>query len=158
MKESHWTFNGNKIDEFEYGVFGFVYRITNLQDTKYYIGKKKVRKFRTKKIKSAYSGKLVSKRENVESDWKTYTGSNKQLNEDISKIGKEHFKFEILALAYTQGQLSYLEEAAQMKTNALTDVRYYNYAVGNANFRNLKIDGNLIESIQILQHNIVLKE
>ena len=36
--------------------------------------------------------KLVTK----ESDWKTYTGSCNQLNEDIEKIGKQDFKFEIL--------------------------------------------------------------
>ena len=60
--------------------FGFVYIITNLKTEKKYIG-----------CKQYLIGK--SKRQ---SRWQSYMGSSKYLKEDIKKIGKKNFKFEVL--------------------------------------------------------------
>ena len=50
--------------------YGFVYEITNIQTGKKYIGKKFFYSQKTKIVK----GK--KKRHKIESDWKTYHGSN----------------------------------------------------------------------------------
>ena len=108
--------------------FGFVYIITNLQTTKAYIGCKQYM------IKAKFGEK--------ESNWKVYTGSSKWLNQDIDKIGKKHFKFEIIAEYKNKRSLRYYELYYQMKYNVLastlegTDEQaYYNSRVGGKFFR-----------------------
>ena len=61
--------------------FGFVYIITNTKTSKAYVG-----------CKQYYLGKSKT-----QSKWQTYIGSSKYLKEDIKKIGKEHFTFEVIA-------------------------------------------------------------
>ena len=108
--------------------FGFVYIITNLQTTKAYIGCKQYM------LKAKFGEK--------ESNWKVYTGSSKWLNQDIDKIGKKHFKFEIIAEYKNKRSLRYYELYYQMKYNVLastlegTDEQaYYNSRVGGKFFR-----------------------
>ena len=81
MKRSHWKFK-KKPDI--HNMFGFVYVITNLQTTKKYIGCKQY---------WHYSKRKKTK----ESNWKSYTGSSALLNEDIKKLGKINFTFNIIA-------------------------------------------------------------
>ena len=94
MVDHHWLVY-EKDEEFVPNLdkFGFVYLITNLHSGKGYIGCKQY--------------KLYTKLKERESDWKTYTGSSKWLNEDIKKIGKEHFKFEIIAEYKNKRSLRY---------------------------------------------------
>ena len=73
--------------------YGFVYRITNLINNRKYIGKKQCL---TLKKRPPLKGKKNRRISEVETDWKSYTSSSKELNEDISKLGKKSFKFEIL--------------------------------------------------------------
>ncbi len=155
MKEtkSHWTYNNEILETIPDGVFGFVYKITHNESNKFYIGKKKVTQTRKKPVKLK-SGKKSTKRVTTESKWKEYTGSSKDLNEDIKFFGKDKFKFEILCFAFSQGQLSYLEENVQMKYDTLTNNECYNDSVGNSHFRNIKIDDNLLNSIIELKKQI----
>ena len=118
--------------------FGFVYIITNLKTKKSYIGCKQYFNYRKKKRKS-------------ESNWKTYMGSSKHLLEDIKKIGKKNFKFEIIEEFKNKRSLRYYECYYQMKYNVLTstlegtdEAAYYNNYVGGKFFRpvQLHIDFN----------------
>ena len=106
--------------------FGFVYKITNLTDGKFYIGKKvfwnnKKHKL-TKKQLAEQSGpgrKPTHEVIRTESDWKTYWGSNKQLLADIKTLGEDHFECLILQVCKTKKQLTYYEMHYQCKFECL---------------------------------------
>ena len=129
MVDHHWFIYG-KDGEFVPNLdkFGFVYLITNLKNGKGYIGCKQYL--------------VLRKMNEVESNWKTYMGSSKWLLKDIEKIGKEHFKFEIIAEYKNRRSLRYYELYYQMKFNVLSAVlegtdepAYYNSRVGGKFFR-----------------------
>ena len=106
----HWTFRDDKTkipqpDEY----FGFVYVISNKLTTKQYIGCKQYWQMRKKK-------------KHKPSNWRVYTSSSKYLNEDIDKIGKRRFKFEIIQEYKTKRGLHYYEQYYQMKYHVLTAV------------------------------------
>lgn len=74
-------------------------------------------------------------------DWRSYTGSSKELNTDIKKHGKKKFKFEVLKEYSTRGWLTYGEANWQHKLDTLTarlpgtDVRaYYNKSILGVRF------------------------
>ena len=106
--------------------FGFVYKITNLTDGKFYIGKKvfwnnKKHKL-TKKQLAEQTGpgrKPTFEVIKTESDWKTYWGSNKQLLADIKALGEDHFECLILHVCKTKKQLTYYEMHHQCKFECL---------------------------------------
>lgn len=105
-----WLYKGKEIsDEDIQGYIAFVYLITNLQSGKKYVGKKLLTKTRTKKIK----GKTRKKKFVTESDWRTYYGSNSELNSDVGTYGPEAFEREILDLCKTRGTANYLEAKYQ---------------------------------------------
>lgn len=99
---------------------GFVYRITNLEKNKKYIGKKLFSKAGYKQVK----GK--KKKIRKPSDWKNYWGSNEELKADIKKYGKNNFKREVLSLCKSKGDLSYDEAYYQFLYGVLKDDGYYN--------------------------------
>ena len=106
--------------------FGFVYKITNLTDGRFYIGKKvfwnnKKHKL-TKKQLAEQTGpgrKPTFEVIRTESDWKTYWGSNKQLLADIKALGEDHFECLILHVCKTKKQLTYYEMHYQCKFECL---------------------------------------
>jgi hypothetical protein len=87
--------------------YGFVYVITNLTNNKKYIGKKLFWFKKTKQVK----GKR--KRYLAPSDWKLYYGSSKSLLEDVTTLGEQNFKREILHLCKNKGECSYMEAKEQ---------------------------------------------
>ena len=112
--ENPWLYQGTaftteRIDD----KFGFVYRITNLQNGKAYIGRKYFYQKRKPK-----GGK---RRVTSESDWKKYYGSCPELKEDIKLYGKQQFKREILSLHKTQGRVNYEETRQLFLNNVLTE-------------------------------------
>ena len=116
--ENPWIFEGSPFLSEDIGdVFGFVYRITNKESGKQYIG----RKYFWQKRKPRGAKRRVTS----ESDWKKYYGSCPELKQDIKLYGKESFSREILSLHTTKGRVNY-EETRQLflhdvLTKTLTD-------------------------------------
>jgi hypothetical protein len=127
MVTTHWIrYDNNKIFIPNEDKFGFVYIITNTKNSKGYVG-----------CKQYYIGK--SKKQ---SKWQTYMGSSKYLKEDIKKIGKEYFTFEVIAEYKNKRSLRYYEMYYQVKLNVLTSTiegsdepAYYNSYVGGKFYR-----------------------
>lgn len=108
---------------------GFVYLITNKLNGKKYIGKKNfvTPKTRYKTITQKNGIKKRKKlKEFIESDWKDYFGSNKELLEDVEKHGPENFERKILVLCQTKGDMTYWESYYQFVTHSLLSEEYYN--------------------------------
>jgi hypothetical protein len=99
---------------------GFVYCITNLIDNKKYIGKKLL-KFRRTKVVKGKKKKLL-----VESDWKKYWGSNKNLIADVEALGEDKFAREILKFCKSKGECNYYEAKLQFERAVLETDTYYN--------------------------------
>jgi hypothetical protein len=99
---------------------GFVYLITNLTNGRKYIGKKNFYFSKTRTIK----GKR--KRSKVESDWRDYYGSNKELQADVELLGKDLFERKILKLCKSKGEFGYYEAKYQFENNVLENDDYYN--------------------------------
>jgi hypothetical protein len=119
--ENPWLYNNEIIDsEVLDSYTGFVYNITNLTNNKKYIGKKLLKFKRSKIVK----GKR--KRTLIESDWKSYYGSNKELQADVELLGLHNFKREILRLCKTKGECNYHEAKLQFSLDVLEDLNYYN--------------------------------
>jgi len=123
MEYGHWKIK----EEMPPDSIGFIYLITNHAHNKKYIGKKLL-KF--KKTKAPLKGRVNKRRSNVESDWKTYTGSCKRLNEDIKQEGIGNFSFEILVWKKNKPELNYEEMKQIIQANALFQKDYYNEYVG----------------------------
>ena len=121
MDIGHWLINEDVyIHE---NMFGFIYEITNKVNGKKYIGKKQcIRKIKRKPLK----GKIRNRIDHKESDWKTYTSSSNDLNEDIQKYGKENFEFHILKVCGSKWELGYEEIKEQIARDVLRRDDYYN--------------------------------
>lgn len=99
----HWI--GLEPDPDKY--YGFLYIITNNVTGKKYIGRKFYHMYKKRK-------------KYKESNWRTYTGSCKPLNEDIKKLGKANFTFEIFKQYVARGNVVYYECNYQHKFDVLT--------------------------------------
>ena len=107
--ENPWIYEGKPFTTDDIGdFFGFVYRITNLQTGKQYIG----RKYFWSKRKPRGGKRRVTS----ESDWKKYYGSSDELKADRRLLGNELFKREILSTHPTKGKVNY-EETKQLFIN-----------------------------------------
>jgi hypothetical protein len=121
MDTGHWLINEN-VGVYK-DMFGFIYEITNKVSGKKYIGKKQcIRKIKRKPLK----GKTRNRIDHKESDWKTYTSSSNELNEDIQKHGKENFEFRILKVCGSKWELAYQEAKLQFENNVLLNNNFYN--------------------------------
>ena len=116
-----WLHNGVPFEEPQSEHYAFVYVITNLTNNKQYIGKKLFWFKKTKVLK----GKR--KRYLAQSDWKTYYGSSKSLQEDVNNFGEDNFRREIIHLCKNKGEASYLEAKEQFDRAVLHNPeKYYN--------------------------------
>jgi len=108
-----------ELSDFTEGIVGFVYEIHHLPTGKRYIGKKILKHKRTLKPLKGYKRKRVKY---VESDWKTYTGSN-----EISKTWnvKDCDRF-ILELCPNKTMMSYYETKYQFQRDVLENDNYLN--------------------------------
>ena len=107
------------IDDFCTDYVGFVYKITHNITGEMYIGKKILMHKRTRPPLKGYKRKRVSY---VESDWKSYTGSN-----IVSKTWKvEECTREILELCENKTMMTYYEVKYQFNLNVLENDNYLN--------------------------------
>lgn len=114
-----WTFNDKEFDTEDIKDFvGFVYIIECLIDGRKYIGRKYFHNVRKVKGKT--------RRVRSESDWKKYYGSSKELQDLVSKHGKENFRRIILSLHTTTGDCNYQEVKLQFQLNVLERDDYIN--------------------------------
>jgi len=112
--ENPWLYEGKPFTSDDIGeFFGFVYRITNLQSGKQYIG----RKYFTQRRKPRGGKRRVTS----ESDWKKYYGSSDELKADRKLLGNELFKREIISLHSTLGKVNYEETRQLFLNNVLTE-------------------------------------
>jgi hypothetical protein len=66
------------------------------------------------------------KRTTIDSDWRDYYGSNKELILDVKENGANNFKREIIRLCKTKGECNYQEAKLQFSLDVLEDLSYYN--------------------------------
>ena len=124
------------------GHYGFVYIITNLETNKFYIGKKAFihnkKKKLTKKEIAEHTGagrKPTTRIDQVDSGWKHYYGSSKELLADIKLLGEDKFERVIIHLAKNKKQLTYFELQEQITYNVLFTDTSYNDNIAGKYFR-----------------------
>ena len=129
---SDWIYKGNPIlssEDFPAGSLCFVYKITR-DDGKFYIGKK-LCYFKKTSVKTVVDKKGNKKKKKVsslvDSDWKTYWSSSKELQEDVQTLGEERFTREILMFCQNKGSASYYEAELQFDMRVLTTNREKSY-------------------------------
>ena len=132
--ENPWTYEGSTFTSDNINdQFGFVYRITNLQTGKQYIG----RKYFIQRRKPRGGKRRVTS----ESDWKKYYGSSAELKADVKALGKSIFKREILSLHTTLGKVNYEETRQLFLHNVLTE----SLADGTPSYYNSNILGRYMK-------------
>ena len=122
-----WLYENKEYDETPEEYQGFVYEIEELSTGKKYIGKKN---FWRPKILPKNSKRTRRVRTRVESDWKKYFGSNKEVQALVESNGIENYKREILRLCKTKGEMSYYEAKLQFENDVLLRDDYYNEFIG----------------------------
>jgi hypothetical protein len=137
----------DSVEKFPENCVGFVYKITNIQTGKFYIGKKSlysnVRKKLTKKELAELSGpgrKPTKKLVTTESNWPVYWGSNKGILQEIKELGTDNFRKEILKFCFNKKQLTYWEVHYQCINEVLLTDKSYNDNVLAKFFRKDLVD------------------
>lgn len=116
-----WQYQGVDFTE-QSDYFGFVYRITNKQTGRCYIGRKLFSKAKIQaKTKTKKRKKL-----RVVSDWQNYWGSSAELLADIALLGEENFTREIIRLTTKRGETNYYEALEILTSGALLSDLFYN--------------------------------
>ena len=123
--ENPWHYKGTAFTSDDIGdFFGYVYRITNIESGRQYIGRKY---FYQKRKPKGGKRRITS-----ESDWKRYYGSSDELKQDVREYGKDKFRREIISLHETLGKVNYEETKQLFLHNVLMEAlddgtpMYYN--------------------------------
>lgn len=122
-----WLYNNEPFEVTPEDYQGFVYKITELDTGKKYIGKKFFWSPKTLPVTKTRKRRVKTK---VESDWKEYYGSSKEVQDRVKQNGESNYKREILRLCKTKGDCSYWELYEQMVNHVLLSEDYYNEFVG----------------------------
>lgn len=122
-----WYYEDNLYEDTPEEYQGFVYQITELDTGKKYIGKKFFWKPKTLPKTKTRKRKVKTR---VESDWKSYYGSSKEVQQIVEDKGSDSFKREILRLCKTKGECSYYEAKLQFEFDVLLRDDYYNEFIG----------------------------
>ena len=116
-----WALESEHVQNF----YGMVYLLINKETKRKYIGKKF---FWSKKTLPPLKGQKRKRRSLVESDWKKYYGSNKELKEELAK-GVEFERY-VVQLCETKTECAYWEMDYQIRCEALLTEEYYNDFIG----------------------------
>ena len=122
-----WVYNDNQFDDTPEEYQGFVYLITELETNKKYIGKKFFWKPKTLPKTKTRKRRVKTR---VESDWRSYYGSSKEVQELVEDKGSDSLKREILRLCRTKGECSYFEAKYQFENDVLLRDDFYNEFIG----------------------------
>lgn len=122
-----WLYENKTFDETPEEYQGFVYLITEVDTGKKYIGKKFFWKPKTLPITKTRKRRVKTR---VESDWRDYFGSSKEVQSLVESKGKDNYKREILRLCKTKGECSYYEAKLQFQNDVLLSDEYYNEFIG----------------------------
>lgn len=129
-----WYYNETEFDETPEEYQGFVYQITEKDTGMKYIGKKF---FWKPKILPKTKTRKRRVRTRVESDWRKYFGSSKEVQLLVEEKGEDQFHREILRLCKTKGECSYYEMKYQLEYDVLLKPEeFYNAFVGGKIHRN----------------------
>ena len=140
MDLGHWQLDSDITVTGDF--FGFIYEITNTVNNKKYIGKKQCHsRLKRKPLK----GKKRNRIDFVDSDWREYTSSSNELNEDIVKYGKDKFIFKIIKICNSKWALAYYEIKEQINKDVLMREDYYN---GIINVRIGRVPKGELQSFQ----------
>lgn len=124
-----WFYNDQVVDSLPDDCVGFVYLITNLTNNRKYVGKKlsKFSKttYRVVKLKNG-TKKRKKIKSKIDSDWQTYYGSSVELLADVTQLGADKFKREILHYCNAKAVCSYMEAKEQFDRKVLESTDYYN--------------------------------
>ena len=115
----NWLYEGKEvtsIEELPQNAFGFIYITTHIPSNRAYIGKKSlyhnIKRKLTKKELAEQTGrgrKSTTQVVQKESDWKTYFGSAKPIQELIKSGKQDELKREILQVVDNKKLLTYYE-------------------------------------------------
>ena len=131
-----WIYNDVELTEIPVKAVGFVYEITNQTTNRRYIGKKLFHSSKT------VQREKKKKRIKVESNWKQYTGSNDELNQDIKN--NNIIEKKILRICYSKSECNYIEALYQFQSNAVLSPLFYNKWVS------VKSNHNQLKSLDFL--------
>lgn len=131
-----WFYKGQvvkEISEFPENTYGFIYKITRIEDGKFYIGRKNLYSERTKTLtkkelaEHTGKGKKPTKKKVIaESDWKEYYGSEASLKAEVKQLGKGAFKREVLHICTHKKQMTYQELRHQILQGCLESDNCFN--------------------------------
>jgi hypothetical protein len=124
---NEWTYNGEIVADKTAQLYqGFVYKLTHLATNRYYVGKKF---FIHQVCKKPLKGKRFKRHSTKESDWKSYYGSNPELQEILAKEGPGAFKREMLHLCDSKFDCAYMEALEQFERRVLFDPLAFNQVI-----------------------------
>jgi len=124
-----WLYNAKAFGGPSTDQYGFIYQITHKPSEKSYIGKKL---FWSKRTLPPLKGKKRRRIKIIESDWMSYWGSSKYLNEDLEEHGKHNFTREIISIHPNKRETNYAELCELVTrdvlhaVNAIDERLYYN--------------------------------
>ena len=124
-----WYYTDEIVETLPEDCVGFVYLITNTISGRMYIGKKLAKfsktTYKTVKLKNG-TKKKKKIRGKIDSDWRTYYGSSPELSKDVTQLGVENFRREILFYCKSKAECSYIEAREQFSRRVLESDLYYN--------------------------------
>lgn len=144
-----WLYDGKLFEATDLDpkqTYGFVYLITDTETGRWYVGKKFF--WSSRRVKNKDTGKV--KKTLVESDWRKYCGSNKNLQEEVKACDHAEKRFirEILHLCRNKSECAYLELQEQVERKALLSSKSYNdwiqVKIRKANISYLQIPDNSV--------------
>jgi hypothetical protein len=126
-----WLYKGKELKDSDIPekAIGFLYLITNLDNGKWYIGRKLLTMAATKTV----AGKKKKLRK--DSGWRNYWSSSPELTALVEEVGEDKFKREVLVWCYGKAEMSYGEEKLLYALGALETDQCYNSNIRSKQYR-----------------------